>query len=65
MPLPKKGNGYVDRFGNVWQKGPSRTPGEPFEWDVQLSNTGKSQIGEATRDKSHTNVSMNGKITHK
>lgn len=27
MPLPKQGRGYLDRFGNVWQRGPSRTAG--------------------------------------
>ncbi|WP_352230889.1 polymorphic toxin type 17 domain-containing protein [Pelosinus sp. IPA-1] len=33
-------------------------------WDVQLSNTGKNQLGWATRDGSH-NVSLDGNITHK
>ncbi len=33
--------GYIDKFGNVWEKGPSRTIGEAFEWDVQLSKQGK------------------------
>ena len=64
-PLPKKSGGYVDRFGNTWKKGPSRTPGEPFEWDVQLSKTGKDKIGWLTRDGSHANVSLTGRITHK
>lgn len=63
QPLPKQGNGYVDKFGNIWTKGPSRTMDQPFEWDVQLSNTGKSQFGWATRDNSHLNVSLDGKIT--
>ena len=34
-----KKTGYVDKFGNVWVKGPSRTKGEAFEWDVQLTET--------------------------
>ncbi|MCW0423122.1 hypothetical protein NB713_001065 [Xanthomonas sacchari] len=65
-PLPRgPSNGYMDRFGNEWTKGPSRTEGQAFEWDVQLSRTGKSQLGWATRDGSHLNVSLDGKITHK
>lgn len=65
-PLPK-GNqkGYVDKFGNEWTKGPSRTKGQPHEWDVQLSPQGRSKIGWTTRDGSHANVSLDGKITHK
>jgi hypothetical protein len=65
QPLPKQNGGFVDKFGNVWTKGPSRTPGQAFEWDVQLSKTGKSQLGWASRDGSHLNVSLDGKITHK
>ncbi|WP_286158864.1 polymorphic toxin type 17 domain-containing protein, partial [Labrenzia sp. C1B70] len=61
-PLPRGPNkGYVDKFGNEWTRGPSRTEGQAFEWDVQLSNTGKSQLGWATRDGSHANVSLDGK----
>ena len=64
-PLPRTENGgYLDRFGNEWVRGPSRTQGQPFEWDVQLSNTGKSQLGWASRDGAHVNVSLDGKITH-
>jgi len=66
MPLPKgKNGGYVDRFDNEWIKGPSRTKGQPCEWDVQLSTQGKSKLGWATRDKSHLNVSIDGRITQK
>lgn len=63
----KKGpnNGYYDRFDNEWKKGPSRTPGEPFEWDVQLSQKGKQQLGHLSRDGNHINVSLKGRITHK
>ncbi|MBH8593650.1 polymorphic toxin type 17 domain-containing protein [Paenactinomyces guangxiensis] len=42
--------GYVDRFGNVWVKGPyhgDRRLGFDREWDVQLSPTGKT-IGGMT-----------------
>ncbi|SFN47454.1 filamentous hemagglutinin [Xenorhabdus japonica] len=65
MPLPKKDGGYLDRFGNVWTKGPSRTAGESFEWDIQLSKTGRKQIGWVTRDGSHANISLKGEVTHK
>jgi len=65
-PLPRgPNNGYLDKFGNEWTKGPSRTVGQAFEWDVQLSRQGKSQLGWATRDGSHLNISLDGKITHK
>jgi hypothetical protein len=52
-PLPRGPNhGYVDKFGNEWTKGPSRTKGQPFEWDVQRP------------DGSHWNISLDGKVTH-
>ena len=65
QPLPKHNGGYVDKFENIWTKGPSRTAGQSFEWDVQLSKTGKESLGWASRDGSHLNVSLDGKITHK
>ncbi|WP_424407495.1 polymorphic toxin type 17 domain-containing protein [Pasteurella sp. PK-2025] len=65
MPLPRKNGGYIDKFGNVWTKGPPRTAGEAFEWDVQLSKIGKENIGWLTRDGSHANVSLLGRITHR
>ncbi|WP_392553109.1 polymorphic toxin type 17 domain-containing protein [Orbus wheelerorum] len=65
-PLPKGiNNGYVDRFKNEWIKGPSRTVGQEFEWDVQLFKLGTKQLGWASRDGKHLNVSLDGKITHK
>ncbi|MCB2178221.1 MAG: hypothetical protein KQH57_20625 [Actinomycetales bacterium] len=65
VPLPRGGsNGYIDRFGNEWVKGPSRTSGQPFEWDVQLSERGRSSIGWLSRDGSHVNVSLDGRVTH-
>lgn len=65
-PLPKgPNNGYLDKFGNEWTKGPSRTKGQEFEWDVQLSKTGREQLGWASRDGKHLNISIDGKITHK
>ena len=65
QPLPKIDGGYIDKFDNIWTKGPSRTEGEPFEWDIQLSKAGKNQLGWASRDGSHLNVSLDGEITHK
>jgi len=65
MPLPKNEKGYKDKFGNVWVKGPSRTHGETFEWDVQLSEKGKLQLGWASRDGKHLNVSLKGHMRHK
>ena len=65
QPLKKVNGGFVDRFDNVWTKGPSRTAGEPFEWDVQLSKTGREKLGWLSRDNSHLNVSLKGEITHK
>lgn len=63
--LPRTANGgYVDKFNNVWQKGPSRTIGEAFEWDVQLSRQGKNMLGWLSRDGAHLNVSLRGIITH-
>jgi RHS repeat-associated protein len=57
-------SGYIDKFGNEWVKGPSRTAGDPFEWDVILSNQGKAQLGHLSRDGIHINVSLKGEITH-
>ncbi len=57
-------NGYYDRFDNEWVKGPSRTHGESFEWDVQLSPLGKLHLGWIADGKDHINVSLKGKITH-
>ena len=64
--LPRTSNGgYIDKFGNIWEKGPSRTIGEAFEWDVQLSKIGKRMLGWASRDGKHINVSLLGHITHR
>jgi RHS repeat-associated protein len=65
MPLPRGANkGYIDRFGNEWVRGPSRTPGEAFEWDVQLSRTGREKIGWLSPDGAHVNVSLGGRVSH-
>lgn len=63
-PLPRGDrNGYLDKFGNEWTRGPSRTQGQSFEWDVQLSPAGKKQLGWASKG-DHLNVSLDGHITH-
>ncbi len=65
QPLPRgPQNGYMDTFDNEWVRGPSRTLGQPFEWDVQLSRTGQAQLGWASRDGRYLNVSLDGHITH-
>ncbi|MDP1793156.1 MAG: polymorphic toxin type 17 domain-containing protein, partial [Acidimicrobiales bacterium] len=65
-PLPQgPGGGYLDRFGNEWVRGPSRTAGESFEWDVQLSETGRNQIGWLSRNGTHVNVNRGGQVTHR
>ena len=64
-PLPRgPNNGYIDRFGNEWVKGPSRTPGQPFEWDVQLGRGATDGIRWASPDGKHLNVSLDGEVTH-
>lgn len=65
QPLPRGPNhGYIDRFGNEWVKGPSRTPGQPFEWDVQLGRNATDGIRMLSRDGVHLNVSLDGEVTH-
>ncbi|WP_423783905.1 polymorphic toxin type 17 domain-containing protein [Frischella perrara] len=58
-------NGYIDRFLYECIKCPSRIAGQEFEWNVQLSELGKKQLGWASRDGKYLNVSLDGKITHK
>ncbi len=66
LPQARIGNdkAFIDRFGNKWLKGPSRTMDEPFEWDVQLSNQGRTQLGWASKNGNYINVSLKGRITH-
>jgi hypothetical protein len=46
------GNGFMDSRRREWRPGRSITPGQHFEWDVQLPN------GD------HINVDWQGNITH-
>lgn len=62
LPRGTRG-GYIDRFDNLWVRGPSRTAGDPFEWDVQLSRTGRAMVGWLSRDGKHLNVSLRGWVT--
>ena len=68
LSTQKVGNerGYVDKFGNVWLKGTSRTNGEEFEWDVQLTKTRGELFKRSglSSDGKHLNVSLQGRITH-
>ena len=57
--------GYIDRFNNEWQKGASRTPDHPFEWDVQLSPLGQKQLGWISPGRDYVNVSIDGRISHR
>jgi len=61
----KDTGGFIDKFDNVWKKGPSRTSGEAFEWDIQLSEKGKLQLGWLSRDGKYVNVSLKGHVTHR
>lgn len=68
LPVSRMANGkpgFIDRFGNIWVQGDSRTKGQSHEWDVQLSKQGIRQVGWMTRDNSHLNVSLDGRVTHK
>jgi hypothetical protein len=62
--LLRKDGGYVDKFGNIWRRGSSRTKDEPFEWDVTLSKSGREMLGQWSYGGSHINVSLKGRITH-
>ncbi len=40
-PVKGLGGGWLDQFGNEWQKGPAHHfPGDPFEGDVQPKGGG-------------------------
>jgi len=56
LPKDSRTNGFIDKSGNIWVEGPSRTLGERFEWDVQLR--------QPIRGQAHVNVSWTGRITH-
>lgn len=58
------GKGFLDAYGNEWRKGPSRTNGEPTEWDVVPRNK-SGGIANLSRDGSHVNVSLTGVVTHR
>ncbi len=65
QPLPRGPNhGYIDRFGNEWVRGPSRTAGQPFEWDVQLGRNATRGMRAMSSDGAHVNVSLDGEVTH-
>ena len=55
--------GFVDRFGNVWRRPRGQIVREPH-WDVQLSRTGRQDLGWASRSGNHVNVSLDGRIVH-
>jgi len=55
--------GFIDKFGNIWQRPRGNIVGD-LHWDVQLSPTGKSQLGWASKSGNHLNVSRDGRIVH-
>ena len=65
-----RNGGALDRFGNEWVKGPSRTKGQDFEWDVQLTPAQQKNWQHLYAEKgkkgkiTHLNISLDGKITH-
>ena len=62
--LPRDSQGsYKDRFGNIWRRPRGQIVGERH-WDVQLSPTGKKQLGWASQSGNHINVSDDGRIVH-
>ena len=61
----KQGGGYVDKFGNVWKKPTGNSPQGPLHWDVQLSQTGKTQLGHmSSSGGAHLNVTNYEEIHH-
>lgn len=66
LPVAEGGNGFVDRYGNIWRKGPYH--GKPglfeSEWDVQLSEAGKRMWGRFARGKGYINVRPDGMLSH-
>jgi hypothetical protein len=57
-------NGYIDRFGNEWTKGESRTIGEQIEWDVQLGKHATDGMRKYATKNNVVNVSLKGRVTH-
>lgn len=66
LPVTDDGKGFVDRYGNIWRKGPYH--GKPglfeSEWDVQLSETGMRMWGRFARGKGYINVRPDGMLSH-
>ena len=61
----KQGGGYVDKFGNVWKKSKGDIIKGPLHWDVQLSQTGKTQLGHmSSSGGAHLNVTNYEEIHH-
>jgi len=59
--------GYVDRYGSVWVKGPyhgNPKLGFTYEWDVQLSPSGKNAWGKFANGKGYINVRPDGGLSH-
>lgn len=70
LPVVREGRtkGYLDRFGNIWKKGPYHGkpgPNAPaHEWDIQLSEAGRRMWGRFARGKGYINVRPDGMLSH-
>lgn len=70
LPVVRDGRtkGYLDRFGNIWKKGPYHGkpgPNAPaHEWDIQLSEAGRRMWGQFARGKEYINVRPDGMLSH-
>jgi hypothetical protein len=59
-PLPRgTQHGFYDKFGNQWVWN-----ARAGHWDVQLSNTGKAQLGHLSGSGAHVNITPKGEIPH-
>jgi hypothetical protein len=63
LPRTKTG-GYIDKFGNAWEAGTTRTKVENIEWDVQPGKNMSPYLKPYSHGGTHINVSKKGKIIY-
>lgn len=51
-------------IGLVSRVGRPATPGHPFEWDIRLSNRGRSSIGRWSNDGADVTATPFGWVSH-
>ena len=61
--ISRSDGGYIDKFDNVWKKPRGMLRGD-FHWDVQLSTTGKINLGGRSASGKHLNVTQDGRVPH-